>query len=627
MGGDLEFEDFRARWAIEQNREKLVKELKVLRSQPGRGPGGVFDLPDPDSRLDLPGPERKVVSGHELPPDLPSAPRGGDEYTGPSEIPQRKVAIVGAGVSGLFIAMLLEDLKIPNLQIDILEANERIGGRIWTHHFSDREHDYYDVGAMRFPNIKSMARTFKLFETLSTPLRDYFLTGPNTPNLFNNRFYQPDVSDPFEVSVSNGGNVPDDVVNSWSDILEAAFKPYKDVLRVDWEAGYKKLMEEADHMSTRQFLMNGGPKGELRKLDYFSIQWMETQNTATGLFDQAFSESVIDSLDFESTVDGNPVQWKCVEGGTTLVIEAMRKYLQHTNVETKKRVVSIERDLSGLDEADMLLQVAEEDKVREGYSTVFATAPLSCLARMSLDNLDLHPSTRDAIRCLHYDDSVKVAMQFTRPWWRQESQITQGGVANTDLSIRVCVYPSYNTGDPIDQPAVLLVSYTWSQDAIRVASLLKAGPAAEKELIDFVLRDIARLHSQTITEKAIRETFAGVWHGHSWSNDPYSSGAFALFGPGQFSGLYPYLIRPAADCKFHIVGEAASSHHAWIAGSLDSAYYAVAKFLKRFGLEQEYLPKVKEKWGVLQDLDDGLHGSLHVLNLLGTLSEGEHVRV
>ncbi|KAK4465895.1 L-amino-acid oxidase [Cladorrhinum samala] len=523
--------------------------------------------------------------------------------------------------------MILEDLKIPNLEIDILEANERIGGRIWTHHFSDRTHAYYDVGAMRFPDIKSMARTFKLFDTVSAPLRDYYLNGVNTPTLFNSRFHQPDVSDPYEISVSKGGNVPDDVVDSWSDILEAAFERYKKVLRVDWEAGYKLLMDEADHMSTRQFLANGGPKGELRKLDYFSIQWMETQNTATGLFDQAFSESVIDSLDFESKIDGKSVEWKCVEGGTTVVIEGMRDYLKKTNIEIKKRVVSIERDLSRLDEADMLLQISGEDKPREGYSTVFATAPLGCLARMNLNNLDLHPSTRDAIRCLKYDDSVKIAIQFTRPWWRQESKITKGGVANTDLSIRVCVYPSYNTEDPIDQPAVLLVSYTWSQDAIRVASLLNAGPEAEQELIDFVLRDIGRLHSQTITEEAIRETFAGIWHGHSWSNDPYSSGAFALFGPGQFSNLYPYLIRPAADCKFHIVGEAASSHHAWIAGSLDSAYYAVAKFLKRFGLDQQYLPKIKEKWGVLHDLDAGVHGSLHVVNLLGTLSEGEHVRV
>ena len=40
--------------------------------------------------------------------------------------------------------------------------------------------------------------------------------------------------------------------------------------------------------------------------------------------------------------------------------------------------------------------------------------------------------------------------------------------------------------------------------------------------------------------------------------DDFSSGAFALFGPGQFRSLYPHLVRPAADSRFHIVGEASS---------------------------------------------------------------------
>ncbi len=33
---------------------------------------------------------------------------------------------------------------------------------------------------------------------------------------------------------------------------------------------------------------------------------------------------------------------------------------------------------------------------------------------------------------------------------------------------------------------------------------------------------------------------------------------YAFFGPGQFRSLYPHLVRPAADSRFHIVGEAAS---------------------------------------------------------------------
>ncbi|GAB1319136.1 Amine oxidase domain-containing protein [Madurella fahalii] len=601
---------FRARWAIALNRQKLAKEWHIVQKDkliPG--------LPDSGAGFQ--------DDDHNLPPDDEMPHNLADFVKSPSgPPPARKIGIVGAGISGLYAAMILEDLDIPNLSVEILEANSRVGGRVYTHNFSDTPHDYYDVGAMRFPDIPSMARTFDLFKRTGVPQRKYYLQGLNTPALFNNRFFVPDAVDPFGVSVSNGGNVPDDVADNWSNALNAAFGPYKEALAKDWPTGFEKLLE-ADNLSTRAYLMNGGPKGDEKKYDFFSVSWMETQNTATGLFDQAFSESVIDSFDFDNPA-GNT--WKCIEGGTSLVTEAMQRSLAKTRIETNKRVEGIYHNTSNPAEGNLSIKVAGEAKAREGYSTVFATAPLGCLARMDLSTLALHPSTRDAIRCLHYDNSVKVAMRFSRPWWRTDSGITKGGVSSTDLSIRVCVYPSYNIDDPVDQPAVLLVSYSWSQDAARIASLLKAGPDAEKELVDFVLRDIYRLHAQTVTEETVRSTFTGDWHGYSWTHDPYAAGAFALFAPGQFRNLYPYLVRPAADCKFHIVGEASSAHHAWIVGSLNSAYMAVHKFLRRFEL-WEYIQKLEERWGTVDELDSGRYGSVHIQNALGKLPEGQHVRV
>lgn len=94
------------------------------------------------------------------------------ERTGCGLVPEAPgkidVGIVGAGVAGLFTALLFDwlnehpDLKGKGLHInyDILEAagEERLGGRLYTHHFTDQEHDYYDVGAMRFPNNSIMKR-------------------------------------------------------------------------------------------------------------------------------------------------------------------------------------------------------------------------------------------------------------------------------------------------------------------------------------------------------------------------------------------------------------------------------------------------------------------------------------
>ena len=53
------------------------------------------------------------------------------------------VGIVGAGISGLYAALLLQSLEVDDLQYEILEARERPGGRIWTYHFSEENWDYF----------------------------------------------------------------------------------------------------------------------------------------------------------------------------------------------------------------------------------------------------------------------------------------------------------------------------------------------------------------------------------------------------------------------------------------------------------------------------------------------------
>ena len=74
------------------------------------------------------------------------------------------IGIVGAGAAGLYAALILESLGI---KYEILEGSNRVGGRIYTHHFSDTKYDYFDVGAMRFPRLWFMRRlTIHLFDYL-----------------------------------------------------------------------------------------------------------------------------------------------------------------------------------------------------------------------------------------------------------------------------------------------------------------------------------------------------------------------------------------------------------------------------------------------------------------------------
>ncbi|RWS23682.1 hypothetical protein B4U80_13906 [Leptotrombidium deliense] len=62
------------------------------------------------------------------------------------------VGIIGAGISGLYAALLLQDLGIEN---DVFEATERTGGRYYTHYFNEdfENPNYVEMGAQRLPNV------------------------------------------------------------------------------------------------------------------------------------------------------------------------------------------------------------------------------------------------------------------------------------------------------------------------------------------------------------------------------------------------------------------------------------------------------------------------------------------
>ncbi|KAK9774570.1 putative L-amino acid oxidase [Seiridium cardinale] len=652
---------FRSRWASRLVRENIFHELTNLSNGTEHGQRKQNGSPATSQAecLSFSAPNLSNLFAtipadpFDLPKDVVQEHYGSSSIKPYDSSVKHRICIVGAGVTGLFIAMIMDSLKIPGLEYDILEASDRTGGRIYSHHFSDLPHDYYDVGAMRFPDIAIMKSTFELFRQLKMPLIPYSLDHRNSdpptrgsvncPTMYNDMTVidgERPGSDPFRVGKANGGSVPDKYVDDVMHLLNDIYEPFKQEMARDFEAGFKLLMKY-DSYSTREFLACPPPAEDgmtpLEPLDFFSVQWLETNNTSSGLFDQALSESVMDSFDFAAPKEGDPIEWYCIEGGSSRLIQAMensieqsvqhgkrvQKYTQHP--ETKKIAVYV---------------AGEPEGSRLPYDSVFNTTSLTCLQRMDLTGIDLHPSQKDAIRSLHYDGSAKIAMKFSYPWWITKCGITAGGEASSDTPLRTCVYPSYNVDDPQDEPAVMICSYTWAQDAARIGNLIPRTNAGggvadghdDTELRDLMLDNLARLHLKNFQQQdpasdvlttvdEVRQIIGDAYishHAFSWTHDPFTSGAFALFGPGQFTHLYPYLSRPAADSRFHICGEASSAHHAWLGGSLDSALACVHKFLRRFDMWEKQR-ELKALWDTPGEIEDGVNGTLHLQVALGMI--------
>lgn len=145
-------------------------------------------------------------------------------------------------------------------------------------------------------------------------------------------------------------------------------------------------------------------------------------------------------------------------------------------------------------------------------------------------------------------------------------------------------------------PGVLLASYTWAQDARRIGAL-DHGPLSKAEdiLKELVLDNLCKLHGFLRSKLPPLEGF----YVFDWYRDPYTRGEFALYGPGQFGyasptgqvephppSMFSALKAPAANGKLHFAGEATSAHHAWVLGSLNSAWRAVYNALEGYPLLQ-----------------------------------------
>ena len=74
------------------------------------------------------------------------------------------VGIIGGGMAGLYSALLLRSFGIP---VKIFEANDRVGGRIYTHRFTEEEYQYFEAGAMRLPDVPWQKPVLDLIDYLN----------------------------------------------------------------------------------------------------------------------------------------------------------------------------------------------------------------------------------------------------------------------------------------------------------------------------------------------------------------------------------------------------------------------------------------------------------------------------
>ncbi|EFA76998.1 hypothetical protein PPL_09750 [Heterostelium album PN500] len=526
------------------------------------------------------------------------------------------VGIVGAGMSGLYAALLLEDLGIS---YEIVEANDRFGGRAHTFKFSSAPYDYVDFGAMRFPRTPVMDRVVgqqpwslvNKLQSLGNPVTTgtFYLSHDNNILYHNGQYvYASDslMGDPLHFGDQYHGGPGSAVPDCYAQItpnywLGKAIMPFIVNLTMDFDNGYKELLK-FDCYSIRNYMgevlkdNTCTPNHTMAGYDQMAITWFETMNTGSGFFDlDSLTEGILNFYDYSGK------DWYYIRGGTYQFAENMVRSIGRRKVELEKRVTKIAPGVSRLDSANVTrptLRVSiDGERNPRVYDHVISTVPLGVLQRIDTTECGLSYKKNEAYRVLTYDRSVKVGMSFKTRWWEDpvimKGKPIFGGQSETDLPIRGVNYPSYGINSTHSGPYTLLVAYTWGQDATRLASIQNDRSQLKKLLLE----NLAVLHR--VDYDFLRAQLVD-WEMWNWDEVEFESGSFAGFSPCQFSKYFADITKSEVNGTLHFSGEATSVHHAWIIGALNSAYRAVDQILTTEGWHN-LRQKLRDNWGTIDE--------------------------
>jgi monoamine oxidase len=449
----------------------------------------------------------------------------------------RRVIIVGAGMAGLVAGYEL--LRAGHNPV-ILEAQNRVGGRVYTLRQPFAPGLYAEAGAMRIPRAHDLTMAYVGKFGLKTSnftmgnLNAYYYVNGCKWRV-NNAGDDPDCLG-FPLAEHERGKTIDEL---WAEAL----RPFARRLEESDSGCWPDIVAEYDQYSTREFLE--------------TLNWSEGAIERFGLL--ANQEALMNASFLEllrEEVGNYYTEMVEIEGGMDMLPRAFLPTLKD-HIRFGAKMVAIDQSP---DDVTIHYRTPAGRFSETGDYAILAV-PFPVLRHVDMVKPFSRPKQR-AIRQLHYDASAKILMQCRRRFWEEDEGIFGGGTM-TDLPIRTVYYPDHgrDTGR-----GILLASYTWSEDAQRWGSL------SPEERIIQALENVACIHPQ------IREEFE-VGTSKMWHDDEFAGGAFALFDPGQQSLLYEHIIAPEGRIDF--AGEHTSLCHAWIQGAIESGLRAAYEVNQR----------------------------------------------
>ncbi|MEQ1698963.1 MAG: FAD-dependent oxidoreductase [Ilumatobacteraceae bacterium] len=398
------------------------------------------------------------------------------------------VIVIGAGLAGLRAAT---DLRAAGLDVVVLEARDRVGGRVWSHHFengqvAERGAEFIDGN---HTEVLALAASLGLALTERSAEMD-----------------------PQATLIDAGGrSVPMHLHASLAD----------DLMR--WEAALATLepTDEFEQATLADLVASLGLSVMARVVIGRDIrtEFMLPPEAVS----QRFAAQVL-----SNQVAGQRERHRIVGGNDQLALGL---------AERLGDVVRLSTEVRSLDAASGSVELTDGSQLQA--SAIVAAVPLPVLSR-------LWAGLPASLGGVGYGIGGKISVQFSRRIWLDYSR------NGTVLTERAWGHLWETTDDQSGDTGVLtnlLASYDG-------ASLVSMPGVA-----DHLVGEIERIFPGA-------RGLAGERVVTDWTNDPFSLGAYACFGPGQWSAAHTAL--HATYGRLWLAGEHADGFAGFMEGALCS---------------------------------------------------------
>ncbi|MCO4254567.1 flavin monoamine oxidase family protein [Pseudarthrobacter cellobiosi] len=497
----------------------------------------------------------------------------------PPELYGTEVAVVGAGLSGLVTAYELMKLGLRPV---IYEADQ-IGGRLRTAGFPSAPGVVADLGGMRFP--VSGRAFYHYVDLLELDTQDFPnplapVTSSTVIELAGQKYYAETAQDlpPFFREVADAWKA---AVNDGAKFVEM-----QEAIRARDTGRIKELWNELLPLMDEQTFYGFIAGSESFKEAGFAHREAFGQvGFGTGGWDTDFPNSILEILRVVYT-DADD-QHRLISGGAQRLPEALWQHapsgmahwpdgtsLASLHSGTPRGAVGrIRRDPDGD------LRIRERWGREASYPAVVTTCQSWLLSTRIHTEEALFPAELwTAIERSHYMQSSKTFVMVDRPFWKDVDPDTGREVLSMTLTDRLN-RATYLLDDGPDKPAVILLSYTWNDDALKWLAL------DADERVELMLHSLEQIYPGV----DIASHIVGQPITVSWEADPNFMGAFKANLPGHYryqQRLFTHFKQdklPEAQRGIFLAGDDVSFTAGWAEGAVTTGLNAVWGVVNHLG--------------------------------------------